>query len=47
MDVSVLKQQTHTAIDTQQVSTTTTEMVNLDHTKAFQECMDSYGICTG
>ena len=23
------------------------EMVNLDHTKAFQECMDSYGIHNG
>ena len=47
MDSLVPKQPTHTAIESQQVCTTTMEMVNLDHTKAFQECMGSYGIHNG
>ena len=47
MEVSVLKEPTHTAMESQQVSTTTMEMVNLDHTKDFQECTDSYGIHNG
>ena len=47
MEVSVPKQATCTAMESQQVSTTTTKMVNLDHTKEFQECMDSYGIING
>ena len=47
MEVSELKQPTHTAIESQQLSTTTMEMVHLDPTKEIQECMDSYGIHKG
>ena len=47
MEVAVVKEPTHTAMESKLVSTTTMEMVNLDHTKEFQECMDSYAICNG
>ena len=47
MEVAVLKQPTHTAMESKLVSTTTMEMVNLDHMKEFQECMDRYGIHNG
>ena len=47
IDSSVLKQPTHTALESQQVPTTTMAIVNIDRMKAFQECMDSYGILNG
>ena len=46
MDVQVGAQQKNPAIKSKVVSRTTTEIVNLDHTKEFQ-CMDSYEIGHG
>ena len=47
MEISVANQLTDTAMESELVSRTTTEMVNLDHTKEFQECMDIYEIGNG
>ena len=47
MEVAVPKQPTLTTMESKLVSTSSMEMVNLDHTKEFQECMGSYGICNG
>ena len=45
--IAVAKQATHTAMESELVSRTTTEMVNLDHTMEFQECMDTCKIHNG
>ena len=47
MEVAAAKQPTHIAMELKLVSRTTMEMVNLDHMKEFQECMDSYKIHNG
>ena len=47
MEISVTNQLTHTAMESELVSRTATEMVNLDHMKEFQECMDTYKIGNG
>ena len=47
MDVPVANQQKDMAMESELVSKTTTKIVNLDHTKEFQECMDSYEIGNG
>ena len=47
VDSSVLEQPKLTAMQSQQISMTTMTIVNMDHMKAFQECMDTYGIPNG
>ena len=47
MDVQVGTQQKIPAIESKVVSKTTTEIVNLDHTQEFQECMESYKFGNG
>ena len=47
MEISVTNQLTHAAMESELVSRTTAKMVNLDHTKEFQECMDTYEIGNG
>ena len=47
MEISVANQLTDTAMESELVSRTTTEIVNLDHVKEFQECMDTYEISNG
>ena len=47
IDSSILEQPTHTATESQQISITTMIIMNIDHTKAFKECMDTYGILNG
>ena len=44
MEIAAAKQPTHKAMDSEFVSRPTTKMVNLDHMKEFQECMDTYEI---
>ena len=44
MEVKVANQQKGTVIKSELVSRTTAKIVNLDHSKEFQECMDSYEI---
>ena len=44
MEVKVANQQKGTVIKSELVSKTTAKIVNLDHSKEFQECMDSYEI---
>ena len=47
MEIAVAKHPTHTEKESKLVSRTTTKIVNLDHMKEFQECMDSYEISNG
>ena len=47
MEISVTNQLTHAAMESELVSRTTAKMVNLDHTKEFQECIDTYEIGNG
>ena len=44
MEVSVASQQMDTAMESELVSKTTTKIVDLDHMKGFQECLDTYKI---
>ena len=46
-EISITNQLTHTAMKSELVSRTATKMVNLDHTKEFQECMDTYKLAMG
>ena len=47
MEVQVGTQEKNPAIKSKMVLKTTTEIVNIDHTKEFQEHMDSYKIGNG
>ena len=47
MEVQVGTQQKNPATKSKTTSKTTTKIVNLNHTKEFQECMDSYKIGNG
>ena len=47
IETVVTKQQTNTAIDSEVCSTKKSKMVNFDHLKEFQECMDTYEIYNG
>ena len=47
MEVKVANQQKDTVIESELVSRTTTKIVNLNHTKEFPECMNSYKIGIG
>ena len=42
MEVPVANQQKHMAMESELVSKSTTKIVNLNHMKEFQECMNSY-----
>ena len=47
MEVPVANQQMDMPMESELVSKTTTKIVNLNHTKEFQECMDIYEIANG
>ena len=47
IETVVTKQQMKTAMDSEVSSTNQSKTVNFDHSKEFQECMDSYEISNG
>ena len=47
IETVVTKQQTNAAMDSEVCSTTKPKMLNFDHLKEFQECMDAYEIYNG
>ena len=47
IETVVTKQQTNTAMDSEVCSMNKSKMVNFDHLKEFQECMDTYEIYNG
>ena len=47
LETVVTKQQTNTAMDSEVSSTNQSKTVNFNHSKEFQECMDTYEISNG
>ena len=47
MDLSILDQPTHTVVKSPGTPMTNMTIVNIDHMKAFHECMGTYGILNG